>query len=491
LKKRILAISLFVILLSMVCVGAAFAIGTPTTYSVIHVEAYEDYLEQGDQLYLIHFDISYAGANPVGYDVTDLFLVRLLNSGTELRSVAPYTFNSDGTSYLGDGFDMGVASIYFATSEINALSVTWNSPTYYIEIAGNPIYGWDSGTPPAITRSIDSWFNDNQTETRLTTRIRVLAQIIENRWDDDLIIGPAGQQTFSLAGEEYFTNTIPNIRIICPSLFSATITDVDFPDSNNISDYYTAYGNSGTSVLVNQMQTQSFTATWDYELDRAEFKMLRVGTPPDVRVTVHAFSGTPSATVLTSGTITLSQLDTFNEGKWVEVNFPDNIDLTRTNQYCFIMHGGTATGTNTAVWRGQNPGTFAEGVSQSGTWSAWNTNAWDNLFLTKTNSDFGGASGHKYEDRLIGTNFDMTQAAEEIFGMSRLEFSTVLWIILALAFGIFVSLKANTFKVIPYIMLVLVVIGWIAGFVSTGTMAIMMLVCAMGIVVTIGGYSRA
>lgn len=457
-------------------------IASPTNLELQRVEAYEGYLEEGDQLYIAIYDCTYA-ANPAGYDISDLFLFRLMNSGTQLEVNTAYPYNGDGTNYGGLGFDNGVASIYLDASTVSTLGMGFGAATnYYIQLTGNPIFTWAAGTPPQINHSVDAWFEEDIPD-RLTARMRFIAAQIEVDWEDDLIGGPNGQQTFTNDGEEYFTNSIYNLRIVCPELFSATFIEADFSDKDYISDGYAGGDTTDRAVWGNNYRSQSFTASRDYNIDRVEVKLRALGTPQDVSVYITpAVGGSPNmASILAQGTIT-GVTDTYRKGVWYECSLEDGADLTAGNNYCIVLASPTSNGTNCANWRINPVGTYAEGneANSANAGATWTLGNGDYMFITKAEDSYSGSESQKREDRLIGTPFDMTNLATQ-WGMTRLEMSTAIWVLLSFVFSIACSRWGGTYSIMFLVLAIMQPIGWYAGFVS-GTFAwVISVMCGLGV----------
>lgn len=217
-KRRVLAVLLTVALWLGLSVPV-MAIADPDTLLITNVWAYQHVLEADDQLYVVDFTIEYA-VNPTE-NAGEAFLVRLLDGGAQLGSIAPY-------AYFDDGYVRGVASIYFSAADAPA----W-SGVYDIEVIGNPLLAW-GGAIPSTTLAVSNWSASagiQITSVEIGSRVLVLAQILEAAWPLDLIepAGGGGNQLTSY-GETYFTAVIQDLTTISPTIFSIQEYVPSYPD---------------------------------------------------------------------------------------------------------------------------------------------------------------------------------------------------------------------------------------------------------------------
>ena len=78
-------------------------------------------IETGDYLFTVQFEVDWdsAASYPDEGAIDQTFLVQLIDSGTQIATVAPYPF-------YNDGYGHGVVSFYFSGTAAAAL--TWGSP---------------------------------------------------------------------------------------------------------------------------------------------------------------------------------------------------------------------------------------------------------------------------------------------------------------------------------------------------------------------------
>ena len=220
-------------------IGKAAGVADPDTMTLDRVEVYESVIEENDQLYIIVYTVDYT-VNPTD-GIDDNFLFRLMNSGTEIMSATAYP-------YYEQGYDKGVVGMYFSASDVSSLSLGFGDTTgYSMQLVGNPLVTWASGTPPETNKNtFDLWYDGDGPSDRLAIRMRVIANDLENTWTGiDLIEGTAGERTLTADGEEYFTNSIPNLKIACPKIFGARQVSAYWGRTPHILDYFTTGASTG------------------------------------------------------------------------------------------------------------------------------------------------------------------------------------------------------------------------------------------------------
>lgn len=194
---------------------SALAINDPDSMSINGVWVYRNCLEDNDQLYIIDYTITYTPTNP-DENVTEAFLVRLMDGSSELDSVAPYDF-----PYI-DGYGRGVAAIYFSATN----APEWEG-LYTMILVGNPTLSW-AGDPPSApsVSSFGLWqdYGIQITQEILSSRILWLAAQLDHAWDIPMIETTASGSVLTTYGEAYFPNVIPNLRQMAPYAFSGQST---------------------------------------------------------------------------------------------------------------------------------------------------------------------------------------------------------------------------------------------------------------------------
>jgi len=202
-------------------------------------------------------DAYYFGSN----DLFDILTIDIGIQGTIVASTPVWEY-WDGTDWtalieLTDdtaGFTavVGEHDVTFTIADDWALTTIADLDLYWVRFRethaapdwGAIPFGTQSWTntivPPSIeTDAFTLWFDsgllDPSTERKLTTRIGAsigIAQTIEDDWggDTDLIEIITGGNRLTSEGEDYFTNSIDNLRVICPNLFLAVVSMPEFEE---------------------------------------------------------------------------------------------------------------------------------------------------------------------------------------------------------------------------------------------------------------------
>ena len=205
-----------VILLGAVTGGPVFAISDPTSISIEDVRAYDGVLATGDLLLVVEYDIVY-GSTPTE-TINQAFLGRFKRAGTEYASVEPYAYNDKG-------YGAGIFSLYWSKTQKEADSIEFNNPNaeaYTITFQGK--VGVFPGTAPSTTTGTIDWRDSANTAEELFNHVQTLANKFQNDagWSDNipLISTSAGFTKLEVKGEDYFSNAIPSLGSMIPSIFS-------------------------------------------------------------------------------------------------------------------------------------------------------------------------------------------------------------------------------------------------------------------------------
>jgi len=242
---------LSVLILSLFSVPVAAADpASPTTFALIECAAYHNLYENGDVLYIFHYNIYYASSQP-STPADRLFLYRLMDTDgtTQLGATAPYPYNNSG-------YDEGVGGFYFASGD----APTWET-SVVIRMEGNPQY-WSSPLVATYTYVLADYCQfDTQTENQIQLGNWVLNEFVdlEVNWGIKLITEGAAGTVLTTTGETYIKGTIAGFKELCPQIFSITtapnsVTDAPYTarsavyewehqwDGTWVEDALTSYG---------------------------------------------------------------------------------------------------------------------------------------------------------------------------------------------------------------------------------------------------------
>jgi hypothetical protein len=194
--------------------------------------------------------------------------------------------------------------------------------------------------PSQFTATI-SWFDEGSVglaQARLATRIRAIAAQLQAEWYISPLVPwtllqstPSGT-VFTDIGESYFSNVIPGLREMCPSLFASAITTPDFTERGLVRDLYTGGDDATLQANGNNWFGQTFTALDTYPVNGFWFKALQSGVPGTVTGSLQLAVGNlppNGGPDLASGTLVGADFTTFADGDWYWLTFTDQYTVTK------------------------------------------------------------------------------------------------------------------------------------------------------------------
>lgn len=159
---------------------------------------------------------------------------------------------------------------------------------------------------------------------------------------------------------------------------------------------------------------QSFQVATESPLNKVQFYIRKVSTPSNatVKITTDS-SGSPSTTVLATGTLNASTVTT--SYGWVDVSFTTNPLLSLGTTYWVVIDGGTHNSRYYTL--GANSAGYANGIGkigqQGGTWNNTTPSGLDyyfSVYLGGVNGLIAGSSGSQWNQLHIGTISGSAQA---------------------------------------------------------------------------------
>jgi len=213
--------------------GRVFAIADPTTISIEDVRAYDGVLSSGDLLLVVEYDLVYASTPTETID--QAYLGRFKRAGTEYASVEPYAYNDKG-------YGRGVFSLYWTKAQKEADSIEFSNPNAEVyEITFQGKVGVFPGTAPSTTTGTIDWRETTDTATELFNHVQALANSLQQDadWSDNipLISTTADIIQLSAKGEDYFTNAVPSLGSMIPSIFSSGLSTPDDTATTHSKDF--------------------------------------------------------------------------------------------------------------------------------------------------------------------------------------------------------------------------------------------------------------
>ncbi len=204
-----------------------FAIGNPDSINIDAVKAYDSVLEADDLLVVVEYNLPYSSLPDE--IITDAFLGRFKRSTTELNTVEPFAFNDKG-------YGKGVFSFYWTAAQKSTDSIEFDNPNeedYTVTLQGD--IGVFTGSVPTTTTDTIGFRDSTDTKNLLLADVKAIALVLENdtAWEADrgsVITTGGGTAQFTTTGEDYFSNAIPNLDLMIPSIFSSGVTTPDFTE---------------------------------------------------------------------------------------------------------------------------------------------------------------------------------------------------------------------------------------------------------------------
>jgi len=245
------------ILWLLLIASPVLAIGTPHDLQINSVYVFQHCLETDDQLYLVEYFLDYdVDADPETDDnpdenITEAYLGRLMDGVDELGAVAPY-------AYYDKGYDKGIFAIYFSASDPDL--PIWEG-VYTMKLMGNPTLDWDAGIPSTSVPAFDLWSSSTgitDTQNELAVRILYIADQLELAWGIDMVDSTGAGSYLSSYGETYFTNAIPNIRVMAPRAFVGSITQPEW----DYKEPTTTYAEDRADSVIDTPLDMTDTADW-------------------------------------------------------------------------------------------------------------------------------------------------------------------------------------------------------------------------------------
>ncbi len=221
--KKLLWRSAAVVFLLWILVETApvWAIAEPDNLRILSSRCYGEAIDTGDILCVIHYDIAYASVPTQA--ASETFLGRYMDGGSvPLKTTAPFVL-------VSNGYNQGIMSVYFSPTDVTDLGVVYGDATDTLQIIGSPAV---FGSPQSVSLNIE-WISETDSQDDIELAVRNTAFLLEAQVEwagTDLLIFEAGFTSAILtgtlaesSGEQYFSASIPNLRLMAPNLFSARI----------------------------------------------------------------------------------------------------------------------------------------------------------------------------------------------------------------------------------------------------------------------------
>lgn len=235
--KRLLI--LLAILLALLPATLVFAIADPLTPPTVNA-VYVYNLADGGMGVLVDYYLDYVSPYPTE-TATESFLAVFIDidGTTQLKSVAPYTFQASG-------YKRGLIWIPFTAAEVTTYSIdNANLALYRVWLVGNPTLAW-AGVPPKTVSLVNEWSTIADPSVLIALRILYYADLLELAWSLNMIESTSLGNRLTTLGASYFESVIPGLRTIAPACFSSSTMTPPLEDV----DYSTAFGAIATSTVL-------------------------------------------------------------------------------------------------------------------------------------------------------------------------------------------------------------------------------------------------
>lgn len=179
----------------------------------------------------------------------------------------------------------------------------------------------------------------------------------------------------------------------------------------NLEESYTGTNSAYPPISGTTLLAQSWTTTSAYDISKVELLLYRVGTPPNITVTIEGVaSGSPDYpddSPLASVSVDVSGITTDSGGEWVACVFSSPASLSDATQYFIVIDDGYTDASNRYIWLGDTSAdNYAGGervrtINDRGSWISLN---YEGTFKTYSGS--------------VGTPVDITGTIDAVSGMT-------------------------------------------------------------------------
>lgn len=482
---RLSTISLIIAIMALsIMPNICYAAVTTPTSLLIDGDGYafQNVLEDDDQLYIFNYSVEYALAADAPSWMGEVYLASITDGTTAYKSIQPWGYfgaTADSLSWW--------TAIYLTAAEVTSLGLTWNDPTTNIQIGGNPSLTWSAGVPVFATTSINysTATTSAETQSELETRLRIIANYYETISGGtlDLAESVSGVVKLTETGEIYFTYTMPIVRYAAPNIFANTITGATFEHQEILNDYYVTAATGSVSVYGVNWVAQTFTPDISYEISGVQLKVLRVGNPGTFTVSLRAtLAGVPTGADLVSGTKGGNDFSTYSTGEWESIAFTADYALTAGTVYAIVVRATTGDANNYVNWRGtEGAGDFADGqrCNSANSGVAWAASAtWDMQFSVLSKEGVTAAMAEAQAARLKDSPFDVTDVANDT-GISTMWMSSLIWLAASFCLMIAALKVSKDGRIMLPVFIMMTPVGYLAGFLHWQIAAFVALVCTV------------
>ena len=239
--KRIARLAGVIIAILMACFSfvtpVVAAVAAPASLTLLGCYAYRNNIESGDMTFVYYYNCYYSSTYPTEVSL-DTLICRLMDTDgtTELGNIAPFP-------YYSNGYQRGVAIIYFTAAQVTTKAMVWNE-AFTPKIVGNPLTDWDSA-PADATCAItwDTATTQDEAQANLGDRIISLALQLKAYWGINLVEASDGLHyaltvsSTTGSGVDYFLDVASNMASLAPDIFPTQVEQPIYKTTTPVTTY--------------------------------------------------------------------------------------------------------------------------------------------------------------------------------------------------------------------------------------------------------------
>lgn len=239
LNCRLLLVA-FVVLACLCPAFVAFAAAQPTFTAMETVDVYRNLAEEGDALFVFHWEYDYSDNVTMLPDepASDSIIYRFFDTdGTTLLATGtPYVFSPLDTN----GYEDNVGAFYFNAAD----NLTWGQ-AYTISVYGTPGFFTPAVEIAYVLQAEDYTTSTTQAENRAEVYALVLslADRFSSLYDIELKTTSDSGIVLASYGELFFRGAIDGLQTLCPALF---FIQVYVPEAMAVQPYDMSLGTTYT-----------------------------------------------------------------------------------------------------------------------------------------------------------------------------------------------------------------------------------------------------
>lgn len=254
---------LFLFVIALLATPAlATALTSPTTLEVIDVHVFTNMIQPHDQLYIVHWNISWGNSSDVPFlPINKTFRFVLQDSSGNVTG----NITGIGQEWT-NGYEQGLVSFYFPG---NTTDPAWGD-LGNVTIIGSSLWG---NSTPSVTYTLQStdftsYTSPADVREELRQYLISMAMFLDLSWNDywlakgaasgsvELLqwLSDSATYVFSAAGESYFGAVIPNLGRMCPALYALQLSEITYTAQTHTGNASTEAQNQWIGTPVDEFR---------------------------------------------------------------------------------------------------------------------------------------------------------------------------------------------------------------------------------------------